>query len=169
MNTTTNKSLPALVLQMSEIVSQIAENGGELSEVLEQAFDFTGAELKAKADSYAFFMERLDSESDYWKAKAEQYAKVSKSCKTLKERLNTNIKLAMQIIGTDELMGEDMRFKLSRSAPKLVLDESLLPDAYKMIVSETVPDKERIKAALVDKLEVSGAKLEDVYSLRKYL
>lgn len=164
-----NKSLPMLALEMSEIIAQLTENGGELSEVLEQAFDCTGQELQLKADRYAFFMERLDAEADFWKAKADAYSKVAKSCKTLKERLKENIKGAMHMLGTDEIEGGEYRFKLSRLAPKLVIQEELLPDNFKMVVTETVPDKEKIKAELEIGTEIPGAKHEMVFSLRPYL
>lgn len=164
-----SKSLVALASEMGEIIAQIAENGGELSEVIEQAFDCTGQELMAKTDRYALFMDRLDAESDFWKAKADSYAKVAKSCKTLKERLNTNIKAAMILMDADEIKGEEMRFKLSKLAPKLVIDEAMLPSNFKMVVTETVPDKQLIKDAVEAGQAVPGVKQEDVFSLRKYV
>lgn len=164
-----SKSLVQVSLEMGEILSQIAENGGELSEVLEQAFDVKGEELAVKADRYAMFLERLDVEADFWKQKAESYLKVSKSCKALKDRLNDNIKTAMRAMNTDELNGEEMRFKLSRTKPKLVLDEAVLPVGFKMQVTEYVPDKKRIEEALEVGEQIPGAKFEATYSLRKYL
>lgn len=163
-----SESLPAIVSQMSEIMNQIIENGGELSPVLEQAFDDVGSQLQTKADSYAFFMERLDTEADFWKQKAESYLKVSRSCAALKARLNENIKFAMRTLNTDEVKGGDVRFKLSKLAPKLVMDEARLPSEYKMIVTTTVPDKERIKHDIGVGIKIEGAALEDVFSLRKY-
>ncbi len=163
-----NKSLPAIVAEMSLILNQIVEAGGELSPELETAFDNLGSQIQTKADGYAFFMDRLDNEADYWKAKADQLIKVSRSCANLKERLNNSIKLAMRQLDTDEVKGTDMRFKLSKLAPKLVLEESALPAEYTMIVQTTKPDKDRIKADLENKVEIPGATLEPVYSLRKY-
>lgn len=163
-----NKSLALLVAEMSEVLNQIVEAGGELSPVLEQAFENLGEQIQTKTDKYAFFMERLDSEADYWKAKADDYLKVSRSCASLKARLNDSIKLAMLQLKTDEVKGTDMRFKLSKLAPKLVLEEPALPDSYKMVVTTRVPDKERIKADLAAGVAIIGAKMEDVFSLRKY-
>lgn len=163
-----NKSLPALILEMSEIVAQLHENGGELTEVLEHAMDCTAQELQAKTDRYAFFMERLDAEADYWKQRADAFSKVSRSCKALKERLNGNIKGAMISLGQTDLEGNEMRFKLSALAPKLVMDETRIPAEWKMAVTEYIPDKDRIKAALQDGQSVPGAAMEEVFSLRKY-
>jgi hypothetical protein len=164
-----DKTLPALVAEMNEIVRQILESGGELTEVLETAFDGVGQELATKCDRYAFMIERLQSEETFWKEKAEAYSKVAKSCKTLRERLNDNIKFAMLSMETKEIAGDEMRFVLSKLAPKVVLNEEKIPDAWKMVVTERVPDKDRIKAALIDGMPVEGAALEPVYSLRKYV
>lgn len=163
-----NKSLPLIVAEMSVILNQIVEAGGELSPEMETAFDNLGGQLQTKTDSYAFFMDRLDNEADFWKAKADSYLKVSRACANLKGRLNDSIKLAMRQLDTDEVKGNDMRFKLSKLAPKLVLEESALPAEYKMVVTTMVPDKERIKEDLGNKVEIPGATLEPVYSLRKY-
>jgi hypothetical protein len=163
-----NKSLSTIVSEMSVIVSAIIENGGELTPELESAFDNVGTDLATKCDGYAVFMERLETEADYWKAKADSYSKVSKSCKALKERLNDNIKFAMRTLNTDEVKGGDVRFKLSKLAPKVVLNEEKIPQEYKMQVTEWVPDKERIKVDLQNGCAIEGAGLEDVYSLRKY-
>lgn len=160
-------TLPALVAEMSLILNQIIEAGGELSPELETSFDNLGGAIQTKADNYAFFMDRLDAEADFWKAKADSYIKVSRSCANLKERLNNSIKLAMRTLDTDEVKGHDMRFKLSKLAPKLVL-EGEVPAEYKMVVTTTVPDKERIKADLTNGVVIAGAVLEPVYSLRKY-
>jgi hypothetical protein len=163
------KTLPALVAEMNEIVRQILESGGELTEVLETAFDGVGQELATKTDRYAFMIDRLSSEETFWKEKAEAYSKVAKSCKALRERLNDNIKFAMLSMETKEIAGDEMRFVLSKLAPKVVLNEEKIPDAWKMVVTERVPDKDRIKAALIDGMPVEGATLEPVFSLRKYV
>lgn len=170
MSTETNSTpLAILVADMSLILGRIVEAGGELTPELEAAFDNVGSQLQEKADSYAFFMDRLDAEAEFWKQKAESYSRVSKSCKALRERLNDSIKSAMQVLNTDEIQGVDMRFKLSRAAPKLIIDEAFLPSSFKMQVIETVPDKTKIKNALEVGTEIPGVKQESVFTLRKYI
>lgn len=163
------QSLAVLVSDMSVVLSQIVEAGGELTPELESAFDNIGGQLQEKTDSYAFFMDRLENEAEFWKQKADSYNKVAKSCKALRERLNDSIKSAMLVLKTDEIHGGEMRFKLSRAAPRLVIDETALPSGYKMQVIETVPDKAKIKAAIEVGQEIAGVKQEDVFTLRKYV
>lgn len=162
-------TLPEIVARANLLEQALVEAGGELSPEIESMLEEVGKDLAAKTDSYAFFMERLDVQAEHWKAKADAFAKVSKSCKNLKERLNDRIKEAMRELGTEEIVGSDMRFKLSKMAPKLVIEEALLPKEYLMAVTEYVPDKERIKEDLANKCEVTGAKMEEVFALRKYV
>jgi hypothetical protein len=164
-----NKNLAVLVSEMSEIMRIIVDNGGELDGSLEEAFDQANLQIQTKADKYAYFMDRLEAEAEFFKQRAESYLKVAKSCKTLRERLNENIKGAMHMLSVSEIEGGEYRFKLSRSAPKLVIDDKLLPASYLMQVTETVPDKEKIKKAVELGEEISGVKQESVFALRKYL
>lgn len=166
---TQKNSLPVIVAEMSGILSQIVEAGGELTPELEAAFDNVGSQIKVKADSYAFLIDKLEAESDFWKAKAESFSKVAKSCKSLRDRLSDSIKTAMVELDMPEVEGEDFRFKLSRTAPRLVLNEEALPKEYLMQVTTYTPDKDRIKAALTDGAKIPGAALEGGFSVRKYV
>lgn len=164
------QSLGDLVTGFSHILERIAEAGGELTPELEALFDQVGGDLQVKADSYAFVMDKLEAEAEFWKARADSFARVSKSCDRLRDRMKDAIKAAMVQLKRDEIEGVDFRFKLSTSSrPKLVLDEAILPAAWKMPVTELVPDKERIVTALDSGEAVPGARYEEVKSLRKYV
>lgn len=164
-----SNSLVDLSLLMSTITTKIIEAGGELTPELEAMFDDVGLQLEQKVDSYSFFMERLELEAEYWKVKADQLARFSRTHQNLKDRLNERIKASMVLMGVDEVKGQDVRFKLSKAAPRLLLEELILEDKYKIVKTETVPDKERIKADLIGGGEIKGARLVESFSLRKYL
>lgn len=164
-----SNSLFDLALGASHITEKLIESGGEISTELEAVFDDIGTQLATKVDSYSAIIDRLDVEAEFFKSRADAYLKVSKSCKALKDRLNTNIKAAMVMMDTDEIKGEEMRFKLSKLAPKIVIDEAALPSNFKMVVTETVPDKSLIKDAVEAGEEIPGVTREEVFSLRKYL
>jgi len=164
-----SKSLLLLVEEMSCLTSKLVELGGELSPELEAILDQVQGQLETKTDSYAFFIEKLDLEAKFWKEKAEKYAAVSKSCSNLKERLNGSIKAAMIALGKDEIGGEEMRFKLSDSTPRLVIDEALLLGEYKTVLISETPNKEKIRELLKEGKEVTGAYLETGKTLRKYV
>lgn len=165
---TPKNTLYSLVTQAQAIEQQIMEAGGELSPEVEQALTQVDLSLAEKIDSYDFVMDRLEGQSDYWKAKAALYTKISKSYDGVRERLRTAIKDAMIALNKTEIAGNDVRFKLQNSAPKLIIDEAKVSDKFKMQITTMVIDKERIKSALKDGIPVEGATLEQGQHIRPY-
>lgn len=162
------KTLFDLVAQTNSITQTLIERGGELDADLEKIFDEVNLQLADKVDSYAGVMERMDTEASYWKAKADMYSKIAKAHAAVKDRLKDRIKSAMTAMGKDEVLGNDIRFKLAKAQPALIIEDSVLPAEFKMVVTTHVPDKERIKEALKEGFSVPGARLENSFSLRQY-
>ena len=105
-------------------------------------------------------------EETYWKEKAEKYKAIAKGCDNARERLKDNLKFAAGILGTDELKGIDVKFKVSTLKPKMII-ESALDTKYFVQVITSVPDKEKLRKDLDAGVEVFGAHLEDVRSIRQ--
>jgi len=164
-----NQSLIRLVQSSNSLVQALLETGGELTPEIEAALAHIDTKLPEKVDSYQSIMDRLEIESEYWALKADQFKKMATACKNARERLKDNIKYAMNELGQTELVGNDFKFKLSNSKPKLVVDDVSLDRAYFMQVTETVVDKKRIEEDLRLGIPVKGAKLEEVKSLRSSL
>lgn len=162
-------TLTELISESNAVLNQIIDAGGELTEEIEKALATTTTELQTKVDSYVFIMEKLDSEAEFYKQKAEQYLKISKACKNLKERINQRTKEIMETNKIYELKGFDYHFKLTPTQSALLIDESKLTGEYKILVTSYEPDKERIKKALLLDEKIEGATLEKRYSLRSYI
>ena len=161
-------TLFSLVSQANAIEQAIAEAGGELSPEIEAALANIDIAVASKVDGYNAVMDRLDALAAYWKAEADKRAKIAKSVSAASDRLNANIKAAMLKMGKDEVIGNDVRFKLAKTKGRLVINEQELDPSFKMEIRDVVPDKERIKTALEDGFSVSGATLEPSFSLRSY-
>jgi hypothetical protein len=162
------QSLRSIVAQTKDIVAAIVENNGEITPEIEVALMVIEERTPAKIDAYAVVMERMEMESKYWAEKAEYYKRVSNSCKNVREKLRENIKYAMEQLGTKELMGRDVRFRLSSSTPKLVINEDILDREYLKTEYVTSPDKDRIKEALKAGTDVEGACFLETTSLRQF-
>jgi hypothetical protein len=164
----TENTLVSITAEMHAVIQQIIENGGELTPELESGFTEVGERLAEKTDAYAYFLDRLETEAEFWRSRADSLLKTAKACESLKKRLSGNIKFVMERLDQKEVCGSEMRFTLAKAKPALVIDEKALDPAYFMQVTEMVPDKERIKSDLELGVPVPGAKLEGGYSLRKY-
>lgn len=147
---------------------QLIESGGELTPEIEARLNDIDLKTRDKIDAYQVVRERCRLEADYWKTKADELMRISRAHKEIDRRLTENIKKHMELTGTKEVEGHTVRFVLTKTGEELVIDDSLLPDAYKMQVTEWVPDKEKIRAALQDGVDVAGAELRGGFALRKY-
>jgi hypothetical protein len=115
-------------------------------------------------------MERMESISEFYKKRADDYLRLSKAASRLVDYCKDNLKYAMQELDTNELVGNDFYFKLSKTNPKCVIDDEAKIDmVYKREIKEIVVDKKAILEDLKQGLPVVGAKLEESFSLRAYI
>ena len=161
-------SLQSIVADSLQISMLLGETGGELTPEIEAMLTCNTKDLAIKLDSYVAIMDQFEAQCELWKAKAAQIAKVAKSFDTARERLKSNVKLAMDMMGTTEVKGDLFRFKLSNVKPSLIIDEKLIPNEFKNAVTSFVIDKERIKEAIAAGTQVQGATVVHSMSLRNY-
>jgi len=152
-----------------ELTQRIFANGGEISEADEAALEKVDVNLPEKVDGYAFVINQFQSASETFRQRAEEMRKVASSLSRAAERVKEGLKYAMHATGRTELIGDTVRYKLVATNKALVIDKTKLPAVYFMQVTETVPDKEKIKAALELGETVEGAHLEGGVALRQHL
>lgn len=162
-------TLYSLVSQSQALERMLVETGGELTPELEAMLDNIDVSMAQKIDGYAFVMEDCEARAAFWKAKAETYSKIAKSHALIQERIKERLKAALIQLGKDEIQGNEIRFKLSKLKPKLVIwNADEIPEELKIVVQTKAPDKDRIAEALSEGFEVPGARMEPVFSLRTY-
>ncbi len=163
-----NKSLYAIVNESMEIEKLLVESGGEITEEIEKALSVNASELSLKVDGYQHVIERFNSLSDHYKARAEFFRTIAGQCKTAADRLKDNIKNAMIDMGIEEVKGQDMRFKLSPTSGTLIIEDAeMIPVEFKSEVITTEIDKKALKDAAA-KGEVAGVRIEPGFTLRSY-
>ncbi len=163
-----SESLRALVAQANEINQQVMEGDGVLTPELEAMLSEIELKLPQKIDAYAVIMERSEIEEAYWKEKARQCSEMAKRYSGVRSRLKDNIKFAMEQLGMSEAVGNEVRFKLTRSKPQLVINEDFLDSKYLVETIVKSVDKKAIEADLKEGKEVEGATLMEVFALRSY-
>lgn len=162
-------TLPELVKSFSTIAAMLAESGGELTPEMEEALNSLDVKTAGKIDGYHFFMERLDAEAEFWKAEAESRAKIAKGCLAIKSRIKGGIENAMIQLGVNEINGNAKRAVLTATKGRLVIEnEELIPADYKIQVTTTELDREKIRKELDDLGAVAGAKIEGGFAVRFY-
>lgn len=162
-------SLPELVSKAMELNLSLVETGGELTPELEAALAVSEQALAQKVDSYVVIQEQLKAQEAIWSDKAAHFQMIADGFRKAHARLNENIKVAMKSLNADEMPGEDYRYKLVRGRPSLIIENpEKIPASFKMIVTDTLIDKEEVRQALTKGEVVEGCRLEDSFSLRRF-
>lgn len=163
-----NRNLIQIAQDSAALEELLQETGGELTETVENFLAEVEKNVATKADSYYSVMDHLSSVGERYRKRAQAYTSAAKSAESVVDRMKERIKTAMQIMGTEEVQGETIRFKLQNSPASLVIaDSTVIPQEYTVV--EVKPDTTKIKSALKDGFEVPGAKLEQGKTLRSYL
>jgi hypothetical protein len=163
-----SKSLALLISEAAVIEQKLIESNGELTPEIEALLSVTEVELPEKIDNYSIVLERFGALAKFYKERAKFFAEISKRCEAAEERLKGNIKDAMTELNKTELFGNEVKFCLARTKPKLIVDdEGKSPKEYKREVVTIEVDKDRLRDDLsIGPIE--GAHLEESYSLRTY-
>ena len=162
----TLKSIRSDIIALEEL---LLENNGEVNETLETWLQINEKNLAVKIDAYVYFLDQLEQGAAFFKSKSEEALQAKKQYEAMIERMKNNIKFTMQELNTDELRGNEYRYKLSRSKPKVEVNEEQIPASYLKEKITYSADKDLIKQDLDKGIEIEGARLIENYSLRSYL
>lgn len=162
-------SLVKIVKEVASLETMLIESGGELTPEIEAMLTVKEVNLPEKVDSYEAMLDRLSVIESLYKERAKLFSQAAKSLGNAQDTLKDRIKYAMKELGVTELLGHDIRFKLSSSKPKLVIeDEKAIPKEYKAEVITVEVQKDKLLEDL--KIgSVEGARLEESFSLRTYV
>ena len=145
------------------IISYLEENGGELSQEVEQALAITQEAFETKAEAYSYIILKMEGESDMIAAEIKRLQALKKTKDNSSERLRESLSLAMVAFGREDAKGikrfetPTLRLSTRKSESVQVYDEKAIPGRY-MIVKHEV-SKTLIKEAIAQGIEVDGAKI----------
>lgn len=163
------KTLTALTAEALVISHQLLESGGELTPEIEARLEVNTQSLLVKVDSYVAIEDQFKMQAEYFDQKAKAFQSIAKSYKSQVDRLRTRVKEAMKALGEDTVSGNEHYYRLSKSAPKLVIDDdSKVPREFWMIVQTEKIDNEKLKSALDAGLAIPGAHIEENGTLKVY-
>jgi predicted nuclease with TOPRIM domain len=160
-------SLVNLLSEASQLVSLVAESGGELSPELEKLLDSNTQDIAVKCDNYSLVLSEMESRAEYLKSKAKEFTDAAKAIENAEERLRDHLKSVLLSLPENKIEGVNYKFSLARSKPKVEVDQEKLPSDYWRETIKFEPDKIKIGEHLAAGKQISGARLVESYSLRK--
>lgn len=182
-------NLYGLTLTYLNIIRELENNEGVLSEDQEKLFDFTQEEFAAKAEEFCKIIKTLEGDNVVIDKEIARLTALKASKEALIERVEKSLAEALKLFGTKDPKKEIWRFEFStfkistrKSESVEILDEDEVPAEYKKaklsgtitldelnkikavvpeVKGETTFDKKAIKARL-DELEAIAETAEDV-------
>lgn len=145
------------------------ENGGEVNDEIMEDLAIRRENFKDKAEAYAKFILKLESEADQAAAEIKRIQALKKAKENTVLRLKETLLAALMVFTEEDSKGirryETPLAKLStrRSTAVEVLDETVIPDDFWVIKREV--SKSTIGQAIKDGAEVPGAQLKENISL----
>lgn len=161
--------LTELVQLSNEIRLSLVESAGEITDETCKALLTLEDNLPRKVDGYQFLVKDFEVESEKFKAKADEYLRLSKSFKNYSDQLKERLKLACIAMDVKELVGVEYKWKLVSSRPCIVIDDdSKVPGKYKTVVTELKINKEMIHEDIKAGAVIEGVSLVPSSHVRSF-
>jgi hypothetical protein len=126
------------------------------------------ASYSQKIDHVATLMNMINAEAKKLKQQETVIATQRKSLEALVSQAEDSLKEEMSLEGLCEIQGELIKYTLSASNPRLVIeDEKLIPQEYKRDLVVTEIRKDAIKDELKMGTVIPGCKLEQGTTLKQ--
>jgi len=134
-------------------------------ETLNSLYQEIEAKLEEKADNTRLILSKLDSDIEFLNKEIKRLQERKKMIERNKESLKTLLSIALKLSGVEKLKTKKATFYFAPTPPRVVInDENLIPDEFKLIKTEI--DKQKLKEALKNGLEIKGTTLEQNETLR---
>lgn len=162
------QTLFQIVAENHQLMSDIMENGGEVTPEIEKRFKELGSELVQKVDNYVELMARLDSEADHFKKREQEMKNAKITMQNIQKRLRDAVLSALDSLNQKEVQGDTYRIMIAKTKPKIEYVESNIPDAYFNEVVERKLNKKMIEEEIKMGMDIPGVHVMESRSVRKY-
>lgn len=150
--------------QMTNDFNALLDSDDDISNALA---DIVSGEIEAKAENVCKFLSVLESSVEQFKVEEKRIAERRKALENKAQRVKEYIKECMLNGNIDKMQAGTFRLSVSLTAGTLEIDDiAQIPQKYLTIVTNTIPDKTAIKAALKAGENVPGCHIEAGTSLR---
>ena len=146
--------------EYQQIVTQLIENGGELTPELELAMQITKDNFHSKSENYAFITRQFDAEMDIIDNEIKRLQQAKKTREKAIERLKANIEMAMNTFEVDKIETPLIKISFRKSESVEVEDVNNLPNEFKVIKLSETADKLKIKDAIKSGILIEGCSIK---------
>ena len=163
------QTLWQLTQEELSFISMMEENGGEVNDEIIEELAIRRDNFKDKAEAYAKFILKLESEAEQAAAEIKRIQALKKAKENTVLRLRESLLSALMVFTEEDAKGIRRyetplaKLRTRKSVAVEILDEQIIPADYWVIKKEV--SKSTIGQAIKDGAEVPGAQLRDNISL----
>lgn len=158
------KSLYQINSEYLDIISQVEQAEGELTQELESALMIHKSELEVKSIAYFEIIKQRESFNLRVEDEIKRLQAVKKSNESLVSKLKNNLLHAVNIYGTFKSGFLTFSTRKSKSV-EVNIDTNDLPKEFKSIKVTEAPDKTAIKKAIESGQEIEGCRIVENINL----
>lgn len=135
-----------------ELLEQIEQGQGELSDELHAAVLHNTKDIKKAVDLCAELQEKLEMSASFYKAKADQYKNMAERYRNQADGVKNLITKVMSENNKKSLTGHSREFKLTeRNDFRIEIENpDLVPDQFRVTKTTSTPSKTLIKSHIND-------------------
>jgi len=141
------------------LLASVDEETGEVDEGAKQALEQLQADRAEKLDNIGAYIKNLTSEINAIDEEVKALKARADQKKNKIERLKSYVEYNLIAAGETGFESTRVKFSFRKSVSVQIKDGDMIPKKYTVKKLEYVPDKNAIKAALMDGLKVKGAEL----------
>ena len=145
--------------ELQLIVNDIIENGGEISEGMENTLMITEDQLKAKAIDYGIVIRAMEYDNSIVDEEIKRLTQIKKVRTNTAERLKTALSEALIKFDVDEVASATMKINFRKSQVLEIIDEAKIDKKYKISKVTVSIDKMSIKRDIKNGEMISGVQL----------
>lgn len=150
--------------QYLSIANQLSE--GEVTPELEQELIINEAQLQEKAVNYGYVIKQLGHEVNAVNEEIKRLTDIKKRNEKTIERMETAISNAMQLYGIEKVDSSFLKLSFRKSESVEIVNEAQLAPEYITTKTTTAPNKNAIKDAIKQGVEVEGAVIVTNFNLQ---
>jgi len=158
------KSLYNIQNEHLELIHQIEEAEGEITEEIGEQLAINESELQGKSIGYLKVIKYKESESKLIETEIKRLEAIVKTNTNIVNRLKDNLLTAVNLFGAFEV--DFTKFGTRKSSSVVVEDVNSLPARYKTTKVVESADKKAIKDDLKKGVTIKGCSIQDNHSLK---
>lgn len=158
------KTLFEITQEVIELASLLEE--GEFTPELEQQLAITRDELENKAENYVKVIRQVEGDISVIDAEIKRLQAIKEGKSKVVNRMKEALSTAMTAFKVDKIETALMKLFFRKSESVEILDESLVPEQYKLSRVVVNPDKILIKKLIKSGESVPGAEVVEKLNLQ---